>query len=68
MNDKTCFSCRWIDLDLGIGWSEVTPGDGFTLRCNKGHYLLCDRDVESARKWGECISKAPGCPDYEDRT
>lgn len=67
---RLCYNCQHILLDAGWGGTSVTPGDGATFMCAKGHWNLFGGGMYSDHdpKLGglrECIEYADKCPQYE---
>ena len=61
---RTCYSCRHLRVDTEIpAYSEVTPGEPFAMKCEKGHW--------SVRPWTEVepgemeanLMRFAACPD-----
>jgi hypothetical protein len=60
----TCLLCKHFNLDIGsIGFSEVTPGDAFSMACDENHweYPGLGAPDDGYRK---CLMTAQHCPDY----
>lgn len=69
MSDRTCLHCVHMELDYEADWSDITPGEGLTCKCNKGHWNLYDWDGDHGFKrknFRESIQAAPDCPDFEE--
>jgi hypothetical protein len=42
---KLCIYCKHWGVDFEGDWSEVTPGSGFTTRCQKGKWIVFGNDM-----------------------
>ena len=45
---KLCIYCKHWDIDFEYGYSEYTPGSGFTTRCKKGKWIAFGHDTSEA--------------------
>ena len=62
----TCFLCEHCYVQHSTGaYSDVTPGDDWTLMCLKAHFHVEGRDTRPAASWHETITKSRTCPDAE---
>jgi len=62
---RTCLLCAHYQWDSGSsGYSEVTPGYGWSSECNKGHFAMSGPDT-STREYRGNLLRAQSCPDFE---
>jgi hypothetical protein len=69
MSERICYDCTHLSADYEPDWSDVTPGNGLTLRCEKNHW-----EIGSGRWSGDGLSRetlrrslkmAPTCADFK---
>jgi hypothetical protein len=62
---NTCLDCWHLEIENDLGYSDATPGEGLQMRCQKGHWTLCDPDVLiKAKLKTNLVDAAQGCPDF----
>jgi hypothetical protein len=63
-DQRMCWFCEFFRYEQAEpGHSEVTPGNDFSIGCQKNHWTF-DAYDDSQKKFGECLSKAKTCKDY----
>ena len=64
--DKCCIECQYMYLNTGSrGYSELTPGDEFSMSCEKQHWDW--EPYGSEQQYRDCILAAKRCADFEER-
>ncbi len=61
---KLCVTCKHICIDDDPGYSEWTPGNGATISCIKGKWMM--RNEDGTEVFRDNIVKAEECLDFED--
>lgn len=59
----TCCLCAYFEIHYQGALSDVTPGDGATIRCLKGHYYFQNGEIGRTVNWHEMFTKSRTCPD-----
>lgn len=62
---QTCWSCQHFRVEYEGDWSDVTPGEGFTLMCYKNHYDYHNRITQE--EFAAAMERGFTCPDFERR-
>ena len=67
-HEATCYICSQFNIDYESDWSDETPGNGFSMRCWKGHFQYDQGDlVDETIPWHATITKARDCEDFDAR-
>jgi len=62
---RTCLLCAHYQWDSGSdGYSEFTPGYGWSSGCRKGHFSMSGPET-SVREYRGNLLRAVSCPDFE---
>jgi hypothetical protein len=62
---KLCLDCKHCYLSAGYrGYSELTPGEPITFRCDKGHWEF-EEYLEDKGKLKSKLLMAETCKDHE---
>jgi hypothetical protein len=65
MKNLTCIGCKHFWVDMGSpGYSELTPGDDFSIYCNKNHWEF--RKFSTEEHFKQCLKTANTCQDYDE--
>lgn len=65
MSERICYGCKWFELDEGSPYySELTPGDSFSISCLKNKWTEDWKTEEGFRK---CLETANTCPEFSPR-
>ena len=56
---QTCVGCVYFTIDYEAGWSEHTPGAGFTMSCAKSRFYFSQNDTQE--EFEKAITTAKGC-------
>ena len=66
-NYKTCIHCsHWYFHSGYSDWSEVTPGENWSMGCSKDHFLIGGEDSIEGELRKE-LMRARDCKDFEER-
>ena len=61
---RTCIECsRWSFYGGSRGYSEWTPGDGWSMECLKGHWKMEGVDTRE-EEFYKTLSAAATCKDF----
>ena len=64
---KNCLFCKFFQLTYEQDYSDLTPGAGLELGCNKRHWQF-DEWEETEKDFRLHMLTAETCPDYEVAT
>lgn len=62
---RVCVLCKHWHCDYQGDYSELTPGRGFAMRCDKEHYYVTGYDLDDEDEFRSYILKARECPDFK---
>lgn len=64
--DTTCIECGKFGMDSGCSnWSDMTPGDNFSMRCGENAWYF--RAFGSESEFSTCLRTAATCGKFERR-
>lgn len=67
MINKTCTTCKYFWFHQAQEcWSEVTPGNEFSMSCDKDHWSFDPYDITPEQLHAIMIA-GDNCPDFELR-
>ena len=61
---RYCITCKHWFIEFEEDWSDITPGNGFSSECFKGHWYI-GNDV-TTRDYKKAMMSAETCHDYEE--
>lgn len=65
---RVCVNCQHWHVDYEGDYSDTTPGDGFTMWCDRKHYHIYGSGIESDEHFRSLILKAEKCEDFDGVT
>lgn len=64
---RVCANCEWFSvIEANQDWSEVTPGNQFSLSCQKDHWRFDAYDLQPDTMI-KIFTAAKQCPDYREK-
>jgi hypothetical protein len=68
-HEKSCLCCKYLEIYFGVSdYSDVTPGDGAHLGCDKGHYGITTVYAHSYEdEPSRLLDTAKTCADFKHR-
>lgn len=61
----TCFCCVFFNADYEGDWSDMTPGSGVSVACQKGHFRLGEYDLGETPSYHAKLLQAQTCEDFD---
>ena len=67
-NNRHCLQCHHCRLDIGWGGSDVTPPEGNTFACTKGHWTISEHECRGdiRKSLAANMEQATECTDFQD--
>ena len=65
MSDRVCYDCEHCSVDYERDYSELTPGAGLTMSCDRNHWYIQGKDA-TRTALRSALVQARTCPDFTE--